>query len=92
MPKPIPEHIRAYAWEHGALWPLTVKQCQGEGSTLGYLDATHGPVPKSADIEVRYEFLDQYKHADRFACELEKEGYQRVLVIRGWPREGEVGK
>lgn len=86
----VPTGIALYAWEHGALWPLEVKRHQGQGGTLGYKDKTHGLIPKSTEIEVRYE--RSWPDADGVAKKLEQAGYGLVLVIKGMPQESEVGR
>ena len=87
----IPDGLSLFAFEHGALWPLSFKGHNGEGSTLGYLNKTWGPIPKSSEIEIRWQEPAEYRHADRFASELEKEGW-KVLVIKGLPQATEVGR
>ena len=86
----IPTGIRLFCWEHGALWPLSFKGYNGEGETLGYANRSHGPLPKSSEVEVRWVDPAEYRHADRLASELEKKGW-RVLVVKGMPSETEVG-
>lgn len=88
--QPIPNGIALYAFEFGALYPLQVKSVAGWGGTLGYADRTHGPVPLSSEVEVRYGDKENWDTANDYAKSLEHQGY-KVLVIKGMPALSEVG-
>ena len=88
---PTPDGVKLFVFEHGALWPLAVKSHLGEGGTLGYENRTHGPLPKYSEVELRWDEPAEYRHADRYAAEMEKRGW-RVLVIKGLPADSEVGR
>lgn len=86
----IHDGIKLFAWEFGGLWPLEFKGYADEKHTLGYRNKTHGPVPLSSEIEVRYSDDVEWKDVEKAACWLEKKGY-RVLVIKGMPQSEEIG-